>query len=95
MVNLNKMKGGKDEKAKVDRDNLTNRLLYNGDGQALNKLDKPPKGASSFPCYDYTKKRSKMSFEFILIAVLAAWVGINEWRLTRLENEVKNLKDKK
>ncbi len=36
-----------------------------------------------------------MSFEFILIAVLAAWVGINEWRLTRLENEVKNLKEKK
>lgn len=36
-----------------------------------------------------------MSFEFILIVVLAAWVGINEWRLTRLENEVKNLKDKK
>lgn len=48
MVNLNKMKGGKDEKAKVDRDNLTNRLLYNGDGQALNKLDKPPKGGFIF-----------------------------------------------
>ncbi|HDZ4965324.1 TPA: hypothetical protein RTH42_001183 [Campylobacter jejuni] len=30
----------KDEKAKVDRDNLTNRLLHNGDSQTLNELDK-------------------------------------------------------
>lgn len=36
-----------------------------------------------------------MSLEFVLIMILAAWVGIDEWRLTRLENEVKNLKDKK
>ncbi|CUU80326.1 Uncharacterised protein [Campylobacter hyointestinalis subsp. hyointestinalis] len=36
-----------------------------------------------------------MSFEFILIAVLAAWIGVDEWRLTRLENEVKNLKETK
>lgn len=31
-----------------------------------------------------------MSLEFVLIVILAAWVGIDEWRLTRLENEVKN-----
>ncbi len=36
-----------------------------------------------------------MSLDFILILVLGAWVGVNEWRLSRLENEVKNLKDKK
>ena len=36
-----------------------------------------------------------MSFEFILIAVLAAWVGVDELRLTRLEREVKNLRKDK
>ena len=36
-----------------------------------------------------------MSLEFVLIVILAAWVEIDEWRLTRLENEVKNLKEKK
>ena len=35
-----------------------------------------------------------MSLDFILILVLGAWVGVNEWRLSRLENEVKNLKEK-
>lgn len=59
MVNLNKMKGGKDEKAKVDRDNLTNRLLYNGDSQALNKLDKPPKGGFIFSMLRLYHIRSK------------------------------------
>ena len=33
-----------------------------------------------------------MSFEFILIAVLAAWVGVDERRLTRLEKEIENLR---
>lgn len=36
-----------------------------------------------------------MSLDFILIIILAAWVGVDEWRLTRLEKEVKDLKDKK
>ncbi len=36
-----------------------------------------------------------MSLDFILILVLGAWVGVNEWRLSRLEKEIKNLKDKK
>lgn len=36
-----------------------------------------------------------MSFEFILIAVLAAWVGVDELRLTRLGREVKNLRKDK
>lgn len=36
-----------------------------------------------------------MSLDFILIIILGAWVGVNEIRLRKLENEVKNLKDKK
>ena len=36
-----------------------------------------------------------MSLDFILILVLGAWVGVNEWSLSRLEKEIKNLKDKK
>lgn len=31
-----------------------------------------------------------MSLDFILILVLGAWVGVNEWRLSRLEKEIKN-----
>nr|DAQ29952.1 MAG TPA: Protein of unknown function (DUF2681) [Caudoviricetes sp.]DAV12712.1 MAG TPA: Protein of unknown function (DUF2681) [Caudoviricetes sp.] len=40
-------------------------------------------------------KGEKVSLDFILILVLGAWVGINEWRLSRLEKEVKNLKERK
>lgn len=36
-----------------------------------------------------------MSWDFVLILILSAWVGVDEWRLTRLEKEVKNLKEKK
>ena len=37
-----------------------------------------------------------MSFEFILIAVLAAWVVVDERRITRLEKEIEDLrKDEK
>lgn len=36
-----------------------------------------------------------MSLDFILIIILASWAGVNEIRLRKLENEVKNLKEKK
>lgn len=36
-----------------------------------------------------------MSVEFLLIVILAGWVGVNEWRLSRLENKFKELNDEK
>nr|DAN64835.1 MAG TPA: hypothetical protein [Caudoviricetes sp.] len=31
-----------------------------------------------------------MSLEFILILILSAWVGVNEWRLERIEKKLKD-----
>ncbi|WP_188115950.1 hypothetical protein [Campylobacter concisus] len=36
-----------------------------------------------------------MSVEFLLIVILAGWVSVNEWRLSRLENKFKGLNDEK
>lgn len=36
-----------------------------------------------------------MSVDFILIIILGAWAGVNEWRIRKLEIDIKNLKDRK
>ena len=35
-----------------------------------------------------------MSIEFIMLIVLAGWVGVNEWRLRACEKRIKDLESK-
>lgn len=36
-----------------------------------------------------------MSLDFILVIILAAWVGVCEIRITRAEKDIKSLKEQK
>lgn len=35
-----------------------------------------------------------MSIEFVMLIILAGWVGVNEWRLHSCEKRIKDLENK-
>lgn len=39
-------------------------------------------------------KGVKMSIEFVMLIILAGWVGVNEWRLHIVEKRIKDLEKK-